>query len=515
MQISDWLAQDFSTISALIRTHALTQPTHLALVLDSVTLDYRQLDAAMDQVASSLQRDGVAPRDVIAICSATSLEYAIVFLGSIRAGVTVAPLAPDSTPAGLVAMVADAGAKLLFLNRFVGQSLGEAMQTTGARRIALDGSSAGTPLSNWLAPPGVSPEPVDIEPQWPFNIIYSSGTTGTPKGIVMPYAFRWAQIKLFTVLGYGPEAVVLVSIPLYSNMTLSSFLPALSLGSTVVLMAKFDAGHYLTLAQQHRVTHSMMVPVQFQRIMARPDFDSFDLSSFQVKSCGSAPFPAALKADVVSRWPGGLVEYYGMTEGGGVCALPAHQRPDKLHTVGHPAPGHDMRVIDEAGNQLPQGEIGEIVGRSGTMMVGYHNLPAKTAEAEWFDAEGQRFIRSGDTGRFDEDGFLVLLDRKKDMVISGGFNIYPIDLENVLRTHADVDDVAVFGVPSERWGESPMACIVLRSGAAISADALLEWANGQLAKAQRLAAVKLVSSLPRSDIGKILKRELRATWGAL
>src|SRR5690606_6965942 len=157
-----------------------------------------------------------------------------------------------------------------------------------------------------------------------------------------------------------------------------------------------------------------------------------------------------LKAEVLARWPGGLTEYYGMTEGGGVCALAAHEHPDKLHTVGRPAPGHDMRVIDDEGRELPRGEVGEIVGRSGLMMAGYHNLPEKTAEAEWFDAEGRRYIRSGDSGRFDEDGFLVLLDRKKDMIISGGFNVYPSDIEALVRTHPAVAEVAAFGIPSER-----------------------------------------------------------------
>jgi acyl-CoA synthetase (AMP-forming)/AMP-acid ligase II len=259
----------------------------------------------------------------------------------------------------------------------------------------------------------------------------------------------------------------------------------------------------------------MMVPVQFQRIMAHPQFGQFDLSSFRTKSCGSAPFPAGLKADVLARWPGGLTEYYGMTEGGGVCVLPANEYPDKLHTVGKPAPGHDMRVIDEDAHELPRGSIGEIVGRSGTMMAGYHNLPAKTAEVEWFDAEGRRFIRSGDVGRFDEDGFLVLLDRKKDMVISGGFNVYPSDIEAVMRTHPDVVDVAVFGVPSERWGETPVACAVLRDGAETSSEQLLAWINDRLGKPQRLSAMHVVDGLPRSDIGKVLKRQLRDSYGAV
>jgi long-chain acyl-CoA synthetase len=509
MQIADLLSRDFGTNAELIRAHARERPSHMALWLDGRSLDYAALDALMDRVAASLQRDGLRPGDVIAICAATSFEYAVTFLGSVRAGVTVAPLAPDTAASGLSAMVADSGAKRLFVNAAVAAALAPARERIEAPVITLDDSPEGLPFTGWLAAPGTVPEAVAIEPQWAFNIIYSSGTTGTPKGIVMPYAFRWAQVQLFTSLGYGPDTVTMVSIPLYSNMTLSSFLPALSLGSTVVLMARFDAGRYLELAQQHRVTHAMMVPVQFQRIMARPDFDRYDLSSFRVKSCGSAPFPAALNADVIARWPGGLVEYYGMTEGGGVCVLPAHQRPDKLHTVGHPAPGHDMRVIDDDGRELPPGAIGEIVGRSGTMMVGYHNLPAKTAEAEWFDAEGRRFIRSGDTGRFDEDGFLVLLDRKKDMVISGGFNVYPIDLENVMRAHPGVAEVAVFGVPSERWGETPVASVVLREGAQADAATLLRWTNAQLGKAQRLSAVHFSASLPRSDIGKVLKRQLR------
>ena len=328
----------------------------------------------------------------------------------------------------------------------------------------------------------------------------------------MPDAFRWAQVRMFTTLGYGPNAVIMVSIPLYSNMTLSSFLPALSMGGTVVSMARFDAADYLALAEKYRVTHSMMVPVQYQRIMAHADFDRYDLSSFRMKSCGSAPFPATLKADVLARWPGALIEYSGMTEGGGVCVLVAREHPDKLHTVGKPAPGHDMRVIDEEGRELAPGETGEIVGRSSTIVIGYHNLPGKTAEVEWFDAEGRRFIRSGDIGRFDEDGFLILLDRKKDMIISGGFNVYPSDLEAVLRVHPDVADVAVVGVPSQRWGETPVAFVVLGAGAVTTAETLLAWTNARLGKAQRLAAVEIADSLPRSVIGKVLKRQLREVW---
>ena len=225
--------------------------------------------------------------------------------------------------------------------------------------------------------------------------------------------------------------------------------------------------------------------------------------------CTSAPFAAALKADVLARWPGGLVEFYGMTEGGGSCALPAHEHPDKLHTVGKPMEGHDLRLIDDAGREVARGEMGEVVGRSGAMMIGYHGQPAKTREAEWTSPAGERFIRTGDVGRFDDEGFLTLLDRKKDMVISGGFNIYPSDLESVLREHPAVADVAVVGVPSQQWGETPVAFVVPVANCAQSEADLLAWFNQRIGKTQRLASLHYLTELPRSAIGKVLKRELR------
>src|SRR5690606_32268087 len=263
------------------------------------------------------------------------------------------------------------------------------------------------------------------------------------------------------------------------------------------------------LAQKYRVTHTMLVPVQYSRLMAREDFDSYDLSSFQMKFCTSAPFSAALKADVLKRWPGGLVEYFGMTEGGGTCVLIAHVHPDKLHTVGQPAPGLDRRVIDEARHELPRGEIGELVGRSDLMMSGYHNRKEQTDAATWISPEGLAFIRTGDVGRFDGDGFLELMDRKKDMIISGGFNIYPSDLEAVLCQHPEVADAAVVGAPSAEWGETPVAFVVSRGA---SAEEIRTFANARLGKTQRLAAIELIAELPRSHIGKILKRELRDAY---
>jgi len=246
--------------------------------------------------------------------------------------------------------------------------------------------------------------------------------------------------------------------------------------------------------------------------MELPDFDSFDLSSYVLKSSTSAPFPAWLKADVLKRWPGGLLDAYGMTEGGASTILVAHEFPDKLHTVGRPSPGHIMKIIDEEGRELPQGEVGEIVGHSPVMMNGYHRQDAKTREVEWFDTEGRRYIRHGDVGRFDEDGFLILMDRSKDMIISGGFNIFPTDLEAHLTCQSAVREAAVIGVPSDKWGETPFAVVVLADPTADPAAILAE-ANAHLGKTQRISAIAVVDELPRSAIGKVLKRSLRDRFG--
>ena len=500
----------YQAIPDRIRQHAQQRPEQAALLQGDERLSYAALDALMDRIAASLQRDGLQPGDAIAICAHTSPRYAAVFLGALRAGVAVAPLAPSVTPEAMGSMLADAQPRWLFTDTAANDALPGAV--AGVERISLDGIAPGLAFDAWLTPVGTRPAPLELRPEWPFNIIYSSGTTGLPKGIVQSHGMRWTHVMRGESYGYGTQGVTLLATPLYSNTTLVVFFPTLAFGGTVVLMAKFDAARYLALAQAHRITHTMLVPAQYQRIMALPQFDAHDLSSTRFKFCTSAPFGAALKADVVRRWPGGLIEFYGMTEGGGTCILAAHEHPTKLHTVGEPATGHDIRLIDDEGRELPPGDTttaGEVVGHSAGMMTGYHRQPSKTREAEWFDTSGKRFIRTGDIGRFDADGFLLLLDRKKDMVISGGFNIYPSDLEAVLREHPAVADVAVVGVPSVQWGETPIAFVVCRAGDTASEDELLQWMNARVGKTQRLARLQLIAELPRSAIGKVLKRELR------
>ena len=494
---TELLGRAFGDIAALIAAHARERGDRRALVANADVLSYAELDAMMDRVAAGLQREGMAQRAAVAMVTGTTVESAALFLGILRAGCVPAPIAPSSTSEQVAAMIGDSAAPIVFVDA----DAAAAMPPVAAAVVGIEG------LEDWLPPTGAKPVPVRIAPEDPFNIIYSSGTTGTPKGIVHTHGTRWTQTRGWADAGFD-GAVSMVATPIYSNTTLTTLLPTVFFGGSAVLLGKFDAHRFLDVAEHERATHAMLVPVQYQRIMALPDFDSFDLWSFRLKTCTSAPFSAELKADVVKRWPGELLEIYGMTEGGGTCLLYANHYPDKLHTVGKPAPGSDVRLIDESGVEVPQGQIGEVVGRSAFMMSGYHGRQDATDATAWHDAEGNRYIRHGDLGRFDEDGFLTLLGRSKDMIISGGFNIYPPDLEGVLLEHPHVADAAVIGISSEAWGETPYAYFVPRSDDLTAAD-LVGWVNARVGKIQRLSGAESISELPRSAIGKVLKRELR------
>jgi len=508
VDIAEYVALQFGTLDDLFRMRASDRPARTAVICEDRQISYGDLDALVDRAAASLQRDGVEPSDVVSICASSSVEYVALFLASLRAGATVAPLPPSATPEQLVVMLNDCGATHLFSDGDVSSHLALVSSAIEARRIALDGDAEGLPFARWLTPEGSTPTATVIDPDQTFNVIYSSGTTGTPKGIVHSHRMRWTQIVGF-LPAYGPDSVAIISTPLYSNTSLVSLLPALAGGTTCVLMPKFDARGYLELCERHRVTVAMLVPVQYRRILEVPAFDDVDLSSFQVKFSTSAPFSAELKREVLSRWPGGLVEIYAMTEGGVACVLRAHEHPDKLHTVGTWDGSADLKVIDDEGQILAPGQAGEIVGRSVTMMDGYLNQPGTSREAEWWSPDGLRYIRTGDIASVDEDGFVTLVGRKKDMIISGGFNIYPIDLESALSEHAAVEEVAVIGKPSDQWGETPVAFVVLKAGDDVDAETLRNFANDSLGKYQRVSEVRIVNSLPRSAIGKVLKRELR------
>lgn len=507
--MNDILNKPFGTINELIDLHAQSQPNNIAIVDQDRVITYEELQEQICGFANFLQFQELKPQDSIAICATTSIEYVVSFLGALRMGVAVAPLPPSSSGAALLSMIENSEAKAIFFDNDTKELVDSISSKIKISKYNFSDDSYHLEIKKLSS---CIFENVAIQPDWAFNLIYSSGTTGAPKGIVQPHSMRWAHVQRGVDSGYDTSSVVMVSTPLYSNTTLVSFFPGIALGGKMVLMKKFNANDFLLLAEKHKATHAMLVPVQYQRIMALPDFESYDLSSFKQKFCTSAPFRANLKQDILKRWPGGLTEYYGMTEGGGTVILKAHLFQEKLHTVGQPAPTSDIRLIDENGAQVESGQMGEVVGRSPAMMKEYYREPDKTKEAEWYSPDGLRFIRTGDIGRFDEDGFLTLLDRKKDMIISGGFNVYPSDIETIINKNPNVYESAVVGVQSEAWGETPIAFVVLKESANISNEDLKQSINKELGKTQRISELVFISELPRSHIGKILKKDLKSQW---
>ncbi len=504
------LGQPFGSYPDILARWAAVQPDAVALRDESGELSWRDLHDRSERIAARLAADGLEHGQAVAIVGTSSIAYALVFLAAVRAGGVAAPLTTSASADQLAGMAADCGARHIFIDRAKLTELGPARAELcfGAlERIVLDEELDGWMAGEGTRAPAFAPAPAD-----PFNIIYSSGTTGAPKGIVHSHRMRWRQFA-FTAAAWleaGLEVRSLASTPLDSNTTMVAFLAPLLAGGSVRIMGKFDSLHWLAHAETDRTTVTMLVPVQYQRLMDEQGFSDFDLSPLRIKYCTSAPFPAELKREVLACMPGALIEIYSMTEGGVVCLLACHEFRDKLHTVGRPAPGSELKVLDDEDREVAPGNAGHLVGRSQTMMAGYRNQPGKTREGYWTDpATGEVWQRMGDIGRVDEDGFVELVGRAKDMIISGGFNIYPVDLETALLQEPEVVEAAVIGMPSRAWGETPVGFVVLKAGAR-DPEAIRAAVNARLGKTQRLAALHRIDAMPRSHIGKLLKTELRA-----
>jgi long-chain acyl-CoA synthetase len=492
------------TILGAIAHHALSRPDAVALQVGDASLSWRELAEAIAGFAAVARTAGAASGDRVGVLAAPSLAGVAAYLGAISAGCVAVPLPLSLREAALEGLLEDCAPTLLVADAGALGLLAPHRKVDIV--IAADGLPGWSPVSASIVP--------NAAPDAAFNIIYSSGTTGRPKGIVHSHGMRngSAARRAFAL---GPTSLMLLSTPLYSNTTLVPMLAALFHGAMIRLMPKFDAGQWLAFAEGERVTHAMLVPVQYRRLLDHPDSARRDLSALALVQCTSAPFDVALKREVLARWPGRLLEVYGLTEGGVSTGLDARAHPDKLHTVGRPADGVDLRIIDAAGQELPQGETGEIVGHSPWMMNAYWHQPEQSAAIRWIAPDGRVFHRSGDLGALDTDGFLTILGRKKELIISGGFNIYPVDLEAVLLSHPDVLEAAVVGVPSREWGETPVAGVVMAPGISTDETALLEWANARLGRMQRLKRVAILPGLPRSSIGKVLKADLAQLVGGV
>ena len=353
-----------------------------------------------------------------------------------------------------------------------------------------------------------------------------------PKGIVHTHLFRTKFCEALSAMGLGFDAdrgdAALLSTPMYSNTTMCTFLPALYTGCRVIIQSKFGETQWVDLVARHSASHAMLVPAQYERLLrylraSGRGGPEGDLRSLRLKMSTSAPLRLGVKRGVLEQFPGQIFEIYGLTEGGTSTTLALHDcvgpLAGKLASVGLPGLSCELKVIDaETLKEVPRGETGEIVGRSELMMRGYNNQEQKTRDSLWWDADGRLFFRSGDVGHIDPEGYVWLSDRIKDMIISGGLNIYATDLELVALQCKEVREVAVIAVPSSRFGESPLALVVLEDG--LGGDAaevearILAFCNSRLGKAQRLVGVALVGELPKSPIGKVLKRDLRQQWKA-
>ena len=499
-------------VGSLVVRHARYRGQHMALVVDNTRLRFDELGARVNQLANAFQAMGLVKGYALAIVMQNSLDMLVTYWAGVQNGLVLVPLSPLLRGAALAALLRDADSAAVVLSDSMADEIDAIREQLPGiaddRYVKLGGPlRAGYRDYDRLlaSAPTTAPAPVPLGDDDVFNIIYSSGTTGQPKGIVHTHYIRAMYCTLFaSTWRMTPESVVMHAGSLVFNGAFVTLMPALFLGATYVLQSRFVAEEFIETVARERVTHVMMVPSQIVAIMNAPNFSGEKLSSLQMLGSVGAPLHREHKDRLTAALPGVFYELYGLTEGV-IVVLDKNDVSHKAGSVGGPQPFFETRIVDERGVDVAVGVTGEIIGRSPLLTTGYHRRPDLTAAAI---RDGWMF--TGDMGFIDEDGFLYLVDRKKDLIISGGVNVYPRDIEEIVVTHPDVLEAAVFGIPSEKWGEAPLGAVVLRAGADTSAMALLCWVNARVgARYQQLCDVVVMDSFPRNAAGKTLKRELR------
>jgi acyl-CoA synthetase (AMP-forming)/AMP-acid ligase II len=491
-----------------LRAHAAARPDDVALIAPDGSLSWDKLIERCELFAARLREEGCAPSDRIALIGRNSIAFLEVMLGALFARCATVPISPSLAPETMARLLDDAQPAFAFVDAEKRPMV--EMAARPIRSVLLDGD-----YPQWLAAGATMPTPEPVQDDDLFSIIYSSGTTGVPKGIAHSNRARSDFIDARPQVEDPASRLAYVSTALYTNLSFLGLIGALYRGVAVMVPERFTVDAFIAAVKDHGVTDASLVPVQLQRIIDSPTFDKAAMASLRSTLASGSSIAPDLKRRLAACWPGSLVDGYGSTEAGGVAYLDITANPDRLDTVGKVAPGSEFYIVGDDDKVVPTGATGEIVNWSRVVMNGYFNREDLTAESRWRHPDGRLFVRTGDMGRVDADGWLYVTGRKKDMIISGGLNIYAIDIEAVLNTHPAVLESAVIAIPSERWGESPYAVVVARPGEVIDRDELLAWANERLAKAARLAGLELRESLPRSaDMEKVLKRELRAPFWA-
>ncbi len=486
-----------------------------AVICEGERLSWTAFHQRTNQVANALLSQGLRRGDTVCLVMNSSIAMFVLLWGVVKAGGVVVPLNVTMAGDAISGTINDCDAAILFADADTWQTVdGVRDELTKVERFYLEGAvQPGWQSALDLVESGASTEPdVVLSHTDSMNIIYSSGSTGVPKGIEHSHFAR----HIYS-LGFGPglemnrRSVAICTTPLYTNGTWITMLPAVYWGGTTVLMRKFSAENFFRLVKEHRCTHVFMVPTQYIVLLESGLGGKFDLSSMRSHLSGGQAIASGTVDGLKTLFPKSrFFECYGLTEGFITLAAPEDKaRPDKAKTVGLPMFNGEIVILDEAQQPVSPGTVGEIAGYGPALMKGYYRKPELTQSLIWHDPAGRSFLRSGDLGMLDEDGYLYIAGRVKDMIKSGGINIFASDIEEVFMRHPDVVEVAAIGIPHEKWLETPLLLAIMRQGASTTEDALMTWGNARLGKWQRVSRVEFRTSFPRATHDKVLKRALR------
>lgn len=498
-------------LATLMACQARYRPDATAVVVEGRRLTYRQFWGRVARVGNLLRGLGLNRGDKVATVLSNSLELLEVYWAVPTIGATLVPLSPLLMPAGLTSLLHGSDACCLVTQSSMLPVLEEIRDQLPQHVLLIDGSAPG--FGDYRALAAAQSEtlcPSEVTADDLFNIMFTSGTTGLPKGIMHTHFVRSMYCTLMAAaFRMTPESRTLHVGAIVFNGAFVTLMPTFYLGGTYILHRQFDPEETIATIERERVTHIMLVPSQIVALLDSPRFDPQRLATLECVLSLGAPLLQHDKDRLASLLPGRLYELYGLTEGF-VTILNRDDAVRKSGSVGVPPPFYRVRIVREDGSDAACGEIGEIAGHGPITMTGYYKRPDLTAETI---RDG--WVYSGDLGFLDEEGFLHLVDRKKDMIDSGGVKVYPRDIEEVVARHPEVLEVAVIGIPDDKWGETPMAAVILHPGATVAADALRDWINAHVsARYQRVSSVLIMSEFPRSAAGKTLKRELREPYWA-
>ncbi|MDH6213071.1 o-succinylbenzoate--CoA ligase [Streptomyces pseudovenezuelae] len=481
-------------------------PHRTALIHGATTLTYAELYDRTTRLAHALRARGIRRGDRVAYLGPNHPTYLETLFAAGTLGAVFVPLNTRLTGPEIAYQLADSGAKALVHGPSHTGLVAGLPGSTDVRTYIEVGAEYEELLTSAAA------EPIDepVAPDDTCVIMYTSGTTGRPKGAMLTHGnLTWNAVNVLVDTDLIADERALVCAPLFHTAGLNMLtLPVLLKGGTCVLVGAFDPAETLDLIQRHRITFMFGVPTMFDQVARHPHWPAADLSSLRILTCGGSPVPTPLIAAYQER---GLtfLQGYGMTEASpGTLFLDAEHAVSKAGSAGVPHFFSDVRVVRPDLVPVDIGETGEVVVRGPHVMPGYWGLPEETA-GSFMDG----WFRSGDAARIDEDGYVHIVDRIKDMIISGGENIYPAEIEDLLLAHPDIVECAVIGVPDEKWGEVPRAVVVPREGASLDMDEVLASLSGRLAKYKIPKSVVLADELPRTASGKLLKSRVRKRFG--